>query len=188
MGHPYTAKFVLFDEAQLNIQPTASIETLKDSLYDLIFAEIEPYDDLNECSIELNWIASERLDTLMDLDWLGELERPKQDATWTSAIRKVLSDDTGLPEFVHDAYTRSGSIDEIKNWLQNNLETGASYRQGLSRAHEDTLMSLNGARFLGFDPDGYYYDTRAEYPCDARPEDFGDGQRIIVQMKVDWDC
>ena len=34
MGHPYTAKFVLFDEAQLNIQPTASIEALKDSLYD----------------------------------------------------------------------------------------------------------------------------------------------------------
>jgi hypothetical protein len=58
MGHPYTSKYVLFDEAQLDLPTAASLEELESGLYDLISDEITPYDDLDDCSIELDWIAS----------------------------------------------------------------------------------------------------------------------------------
>ena len=169
MGHPYTSKYVLFDEAQLDIPTAASLEELESGLYDLISDEIAPYDDLDDCSIEIDWIASERLD-----------------ADWTTSFSKVLSECTGLPDFLIDGYNASGSTAEIKDWLSTSLETGASYRQGQDDIHKTTLWSLERSRVPGFVTDGFYYDSQEEEPCDARPEDFGSGKRIVVEMRVYW--
>ncbi len=186
MGHPYTSKFVLFDEAQLDIPPAASLKELEIGLYDLIADEIAPYDDLDDCSVEFDWIASERLDASKSLQSFNRPKASNQVIDWTTSFAKVLSDCTGLPDFLIDAYNASGSKAEIKDWLSNNLETGASYRQGLDDVHKNTLWSLEHSRDLGFRTDGYYYDSRDEDPCDARPEDFGGGRRIIVEMRVYW--
>jgi hypothetical protein len=188
MGQPYTSKFVLFDEAQLNIPPAASIDALTEGLYSLISDDIAPYDDMDDGLIELEWIASERLNTTLYLNQYSERKNSEQDTDWSSSFFSVLSDCTGLPNSLLDAYMKSASKSEIEDWLQSNLETGASYRQGLSRPHEDILTSLDDVRVLGFLPYGCCYDSRDEDPCDARPEDFGDGRRILVEMKVYWDC
>ncbi|WP_170335102.1 hypothetical protein [Ruegeria arenilitoris] len=186
MGNPNTPKFVLFDEAQLNVQSGATLDEITSALYDLIYDEIAPYDDLGDESIELEWIASERLDTSKHLGWGSHPESSEENDDWTASFTKILADCTSLPAPLIDAYVKSGKKAEIGYWLRHNLETGASFRQGLSRPHEDTLMSLERARVPGFVPSSCYYDSRSEDPCDARPKDFGDGRRILVEMKVNW--
>lgn len=184
MGYPYTSKFVLFDEAQLNMPPAASLEELKSGLYDLFSEEIAQFDDLDESSIELDWIASERLDASMSLESFHWSNASTQATDWTTSFSKVLSVCTGLPDFLIDADMASGSKTQIKEWLLNNLETGASFRQGLDDVHKSTLWSLKRSRVAGFVTDSCYYDSQEEDPCDARLEDFGNGQRIIVEMRV----
>lgn len=186
MGHPYTSKFVLFDEAQLDIPTAASLEELESGLYGLIFDEIAPYDDLDDCSIELDWIASERLDASKSLESQIGSEASNQGTNWTTSFSTVLSDCTGLSDSLIDTYMASGSKAELKDWLSSSLETGASYRQGLDDLHKNTLWSLECSRVPGFVTNSCYYDSREEDPCDERPEDFGCGKRIIVKMRVYW--
>lgn len=186
MGHPYTSKFVLFDEAQLDIPTAASLEELESGIYDLISDEIAPYDDLDDYSIELDWIASERLDDSLSLQNSAGPKAANQGTDWTTSFASVLSECTGLPDFLIDGYNVSGSTAEIKDWLSTSLETGASYRQGQDDIHKTTLWSLERSRVPGFATDSFYYDSQEEDPCDARPEDFGIGRRIIVEMRVYW--
>lgn len=186
MGEPYTSKFVMFDEAQLNIQPATTIDELSIGLHGLIFADIAPFDDIHDGSIEFDWIASERLDTSMYLDCFRWYRGTAQGGDWTSSLFKVLSDRTGLPDNLINSYMRSGSKEEIKDWLQNSLETGLSYREGHSNEHESTLRQLDRTRVLGFPIERLYFDRCEDDPCDARPEDFGNGRRIIVEMKIYW--
>lgn len=186
MGNPFTSKFVLFDEAQLDIPKAASLEELESGLYELISDELAPYDDMNDGPIELDWIASERLDASMSLQNYFGSNEPNRGTGWSNAFSRALSKCTGLPDALIKAYNTSGSTAEIKKWLTTSLETGASYRHGLDDIHKITLRSLGSSRIPGFDTGNCYYDSRAEGSCDARPEDFGDGKRIIVEMSVYW--
>jgi len=190
MGNFYKDKWVLFDERQLKKPLAQDMNELLDQVYDYMRDEVARFDDVPIEFLDITGIVSERFDTSQEFDGYKGREIVRTGQSWNQFLKTILTGSLALPDKHVERYLETGSTGKLRKWTRKQLESGKSYQKGRHREHEAVLESFYTFRgdirenvIPGFSTSNSYYDSYSGEYCDMRAQDYGTGQRFIVEMK-----